>query len=333
MKHMFRAVCVLSTIGALLLAACGGATATSAPIPSATIGLAQATPTDTPQPTSTAVPSSPTPGVTPTATPMVDYTTLTEEELAAIIDQAVAEAMAASEAASTATTQATSDDAVTQEELAALEALVAEAEATLDAAFAVLDAYYDLYGDLAEETLAVLTAIENDLNALVASTEALVQLLDEIDQTLQQGLALAQETIDQLESAAQQAGATLDDLQTQAQTWLTTLQGELADRADKALETQPTDVARDRIGAIRSGFAYLDSVKTALADGRVVKDELSAIAQAGANASASLKARGGAELQSLADSIDALTAQLARGELPQAKVSLDSLEQLMPPRP
>jgi hypothetical protein len=96
------------------------------------------------------------------------------------------------------------------------------------------------------------------------------------------------------------------------------------------LATQPTQIASDRLGAIQSAITYVETTRSGLADGVVSAGELSSIAQAGANASASIQAHGGPQLQGVAGSIDGLTAQIARGELPQAKGGLDSIEASLP---
>ena len=63
-----------------------------------------------------------------------------------------------------------------------------------------------------------------------------------------------------------------------------------------------------------------------LADNTISSAELANIAQLGANASASLNAQGGPQLQQLSGSINDITAQLARGQAPQAQANLGNLE-------
>jgi len=316
LKIVSRVAVTLCSAGALLLSACG-----SSPTPTAA-------PTGTPA-------ASPTPRIesTAAATPSVDYEAYTEEALSQAVDRAADEASAEVETAADAITQAAADRVVTQDEAAALSALVGAAQAAVDEAFVVLDAYTSMYGDLAEETSAALTSIENDLNELAVGLESMAQSMASIDQTMQQGLALAEDVVSQLESAAQDVSTWLVDLEAQTTAWLAALPIEQAKRAEHALATAPTETVDDRVGAIRLTFAYLDTVKVALADGRVLKVELEAIAEVGASAAAGLKAHGGSELQGLADRIDALTAQFARGELPQARIELDGLERALPTRP
>lgn len=288
-------------------------------------------PQATAMPQATAVPQ-PT-AVPPTPVPTEQYVAMTEEELAALIDQAVAEAVAASTAASTSTTTATSDDALTQAEVDALIAAVNYAYAYLDAATATIEAYYDLYGELATETVAALQAIEQELTAVNTNLAALTESLNAINATLQQGLTLAEDTINQLEATAQEVKTNVDKVQTQAQTWLQSVQTDLDQRVQAALNFQPDDVKTDRQGALQNTAKYVDSVRGALTDNKLSPDELTAIARDGANASASLKAAGGPELQGLADSITSLTTQLAGGQMPQAKASFSGLQKSLPTLP
>ena len=85
---------------------------------------------------------------------------MTEEELAALIDAAVAEAVAASEETATATTAATADDTLTQEEIETIEIYLSGADEAIAYAEELIEAYYGLYGELALETIELLIAIE-----------------------------------------------------------------------------------------------------------------------------------------------------------------------------
>ena len=269
----------------------------------------------------------------PTPTPSAAYVTMTEEELAALIDQAVAGATAATQACSAATTESTADDTVTQDEVITVAVSLAEAEEAMAYAEELIAAYYDLYGDLATETLVLLQAIEQDLTLMAESMAAINATLQEINVTLQQGLALAEETIAQLETAAQTASVKATEAQMQAQSLIQNLQAELESRAATALSVQPNNVATDRQTAILSAFDYLDAVRQSLTDNKISPNELANIAQLGANASASLNAQGGPQLQQLSGSINQITAQLARGQTPQAQANLGNLEASLGTRP
>lgn len=332
-------------IGLLLVTttACGAGAPTATPDTEATVAAAvaatgtaqagmQATIDAAVQATGAAAPtpvSSPTPS-------SAEYVTLTEEELANMIDEAVTEAATATQTCTTATTEAAADDAITQEEVAAMEAYAVEAEEAIAYAEGLITAYYDLYGELATETIDLLLAIEEDLATMAENTAAINATLQEIDTALAQGLALAEETIAQLEGTAQAASAKAAEIQAQNQVWLQDLQAELEARAANALAVQPDNVAADRQAAILSAFEYVDAVRDGLADSKISQGELVHIAQLGANASASLSAHGTPQLQQLSASINNITAQVARGQMPQAKASLGGLESALgsrPPRP
>ncbi len=116
MKSLGR-IALTSLVLMGILSACGGPVATPSTndvVNTAVAGtqqaqaLAQATVNAS---VLTVIPATPTPG------PTVDYTTLTEEELATLIDQAVAEAVTAIEQTTTAVTTTTSDNTVTSEEV------------------------------------------------------------------------------------------------------------------------------------------------------------------------------------------------------------------------
>lgn len=111
------------------------------------------------------------------------------------------------------------------------------------------------------------------------------------------------------------------------------VQTELNNRTNRALNVTPNQVATDPRGAIESAHQYVDAVKGGLSDGKITQSELSNIAQLGANANASIQARGGPEMRNTPNSINNLTTQIARGQLPAARGSVDSLERSLPARP
>jgi len=271
-------------------------------------------------PTATIVPPQPTP------TPSEEALTLSEEELAAMIDQAVTEAVAATDQASASTTQATSDDTLTEEEVQTVEVYVSAAQEAIAYADELIDAYYAIYGELASETLDLLVAVEQDLASMAANTAALNETLQEVSNNLAQGLSLAEETLAKLETTAQAAMANLSQLQTQSQEWSASLQADLDNRANAALSIKPGNPPADLQAALASALSYLDLVRNSLADNKVTRPELNAIAELGANASAGLQAFGGPQLQGLSGSINQLTSQLARGQFPQAHASLGNFE-------
>lgn len=289
---------------------------------------AQSKPTATP----TLMPTAKVPTAAPTPT-LVNPATMSEEELAALINQAVAEAATATQTSSAATTSAIADGTITLQEAAALLVYAANAEQAIAEAEELIDAYYGLYAELAAETLAVLQAIEQDLAAMASSMATLDATLAEINKALAQGLALAQQTITQLNAAVKNASDKAAQAQVKAQNWIKSLPTDLDKRATAALGMKPTQIANDRVSALLSAFDYVDAVRQAMGDNKITQAELVKIAQLGANASASLKAQGGPALQQIPGSIDKLTGQLARGQVPQAKAGLGSLEASLGARP
>jgi hypothetical protein len=321
---------IATSLLALVTLACG-ATASPTPALQATVDAAVAA-TGTAQARSvTAQPLAPTPTVTPTVA--AQYVTMTEAELAALIDQTVTQAITSTQQSSTATTQAASDGTLTQSEVDELESYIAETELLIDYADELITAYYGLYGDLATETLDTLQAIEQDLSTLDSSLAAAEAVLTEVDKALASKSDVTQAALAQLKAAAQTANVNATELQTRAQDWLGKTQAAQDKRAAAALNAKPTQVAADRQAALQSAFAYVDAVRGAMTDNKISSAELTNIAQLGANASAGLKAQGGPQLQRSSDSINQITNQLARGQMPQAKSSLGSLESALGNRP
>lgn len=281
----------------------------------------------------------PTPGAGGQPTPAPDeasteiYVTMSEEELAALIDDAVSEAVAETEAAAATTATATADETLTPEEVESIEVVIEGADEAIALAEELLVAYADLYGELATETLAMVEELEA---LLAATTEAVIVMTDilvDIDVALEQGIALTAEVIQQLEDAAQLAGTRATVLQEQIATWSQTVEAEIDRRVGDALAVPPNDVAESRLEAINAGYQYIETAREALSDRRLSQGELSTIAQVGANAGAGLKAQGGPQLQEIAETLDEITATIARGSLPEVQGRLQSLEASLPARP
>lgn len=335
---------------AALLAACsmGGQAQTDA-VNTAVAGtqvaqaLAQATVnssalTGMPAPQS-AAPATPTPGAT------VDYLALTEEELAALIDQAVADAVAATEATSSAVATTTSDDAVTTEEVAYVYEYYYNADYYVEYAEDLMAQYYAMYDELANQMLAEMTAIEAQLEQMNSTLSSIDQSLQEISSTLSQGLALAQETIDQLEAAAQQAQTNAEQLKAQAQDMIAVLQADQQERLDQLAQIQPNNIPTDKLSALQSGFDFIDAAKTAMSDNKLSRDELMNLAQLGANAQEGFKQFGGRgggagagpaanlDLTQFSGKFSEITAQFARGQIPQGRANLDGFERSLGDRP
>ncbi len=259
-------------------------------------------------------------GPAATAAPPVNYVAMTEQDLAALIDQSVEAAVAATTAATTAETTAASDGTLTTEEVAAMLAAATTAQSEIDQAMALAQAYYGLYADVSSETLATLQAIEQDLNSMSQSMAQMTQILSE-------GQATAQAALVQLQAAAAQASSTAQTIQTKVQNWSGAVKAEIDQRANTALNVKPTNVPTDLKGTAQSVSTYISAVHSALGDNKITKTELNTISLDGANAVAGLNAHGGSQFQGLSGSINNVTNQIARGETQNAKSSLGGLEQ------
>ncbi len=282
-----------------------------------------------------AAPATPTPG------PSVEYVTLTEEELAALIEEAVDEAVTATEATTTAVNATTYDDAVTTEEVTYVYEYYYYADYYVEYAEELLAQYYALYGELAYEMLAEMNAIQTELNQVNATLSSIDQSLQEISSTLSQGLSLAQETIDQLENAALQAQSHAQALQSQAQDMLSVLQADQQGRINQLSQVQPNSIPTDRIAALQTSFQFIDTARAALGDNKLSRDELMNIAQIGANAQAGFQQFGGAggigangiDLTQFTAKFSEITTQFARGQVPQGRANLDGFERSLGDRP
>jgi hypothetical protein len=277
---------------------------------------------------------------TPTAGPTVEYTTLTEEELAALIDQAVADAVAATEQTTTAVTTTTSDDSVTSEEVVYVYDYYYYAEYYVEYTEELLNEYYNLYADLAEEMLVELNAIEAELAQMNDTLSSIDSSLQQISSTLEQGLAVAEETINQLETAAQGAQTNAQELKAQAQDMMSQLQIDQEGRLLDISQIQPNNIPTDRITSLQTAFEFLDAGKLALGDNKLSRNELTALAQLGANAQAGFQnfggnggPGGGPDLSQFTGNFSEITGQLARGQMPQARGNLDTFERSLGERP
>ena len=250
---------------------------------------------------------------------------MSEEELAAAIDAAVTAAVAATQRVTTATTTASSDSTLSAEEMVSVQVTFTNAEAAIALAESLIGTYSQVYGEYASETLTTLQAIEADLAVMAENSQAIAA-------TLEQGSEAASAALVKIKAAADAANASAAQVQANSKGWLTKVQGELETRAAGALAAQPTEIAADRQGALQSAAKYLETARAGLADGKVSPAELTQIAQSGANASASIKAQGGPQLQALAGSIDGITQQVARGNVPQARKGVDGLAGSLPGR-
>ncbi|MBE0699422.1 MAG: hypothetical protein IH586_21070 [Anaerolineaceae bacterium] len=267
----------------------------------------------------------------PSPTP-VDTVTLSEEQLAEIVNAAVSGATEATYQAADQTAQIANDGTITAEEVADTTTYVTYSEEEIAQAMALAEEYLALYYELGEETIALLNAVEEDLSAMAASTEALAATLDEINQVVQQGIAVGEDSIAQLQAQADAAQAKADEAKAKAEGWSDMVRAEIEARGSQAEQILANDVAGSRREAIDQLTSYLDTLKGSLNDGKFSREELDQILQLGVNTSASLRGQGGPELNTLADRVDGLNHQAARGEMSQVKDGLGDLQGRIPRR-
>lgn len=264
----------------------------------------------------------------PTATsmPSADYYSMTEEELAALIDESVAQAVAASEQTTSSTTQATPDGMVSDSEVETIDVYLAGLEQALAYADQLIGVYYELYGDYATESITALTDIEQDLEVIAQSTAQTAAILE-------QGSQAASASIEQLNQTAQNASTTISQIQAESQGWSQKVQAEIENRAAALQNLQPTEVTDSQIGALQQVYEYLDTLKAALTDKKISPNELTQITQLGVNANTSLNKHGGPQLQGISGKINGLNNQLVLGQWSQANRDLGGFEASLPSRP
>ncbi len=275
----------------------------------------------------------------PTATPVptVSTLTLTEEEMEAMINQAVDEAVAATTAATTAAAQATADDTLTAEEAQTIQIYTQGAEQALAYAEELVDGYAHIYYDLAYEALDEVYQIEQEISMMAMSINSLNETMVMVNESLQTGQELAAGTIDQVEAAAQQiqsglsglsqAQATVDVFQEQAQLSRDTLAQQLA-------ALQPSEGApQDLQATLQSAFSFVDEIHGAFSDEVIDRNELMLLGQLGVDLQAGFSRHGGAQFSEFSGKVGEITQQLARGQLPKARDGVNQFEGKLGQRP
>jgi hypothetical protein len=263
---------------------------------------------------------------TPTSQPTVDPYTLTEEELASLIDASSEEAAAASAEASSDAAQATSDGIYSEEEVYDTIYYVYDAEAAIAYTEELINLYYDLYGAYASEALDLMYAIEADLDEMATA-------MTDVEAILAQGAETASAAIEQINVALENAQVKVNEVRTKAQEFKEKLPTTLQERENKFADLAPTEVANDRDGALLQVYTYLDSVKSAFADRKITPDEMGQIAQLAANAQAGINQGGGPLLKNFGGNIDGIMRNLSRGDWPTAQRDLGGFEASLPSRP
>lgn len=271
----------------------------------------------------------------PTSTPgpVNEYVELSEEELAAMIDQAVNAAATATAQASQSATSAASDDAMTVEEAQSVEVSIQGADEAIAYAEELIAAYTEIYGELAAETMGTLIEVEQDLEAMATSMNEMTQTLLQIETYIAAGAQELNQAIDKLEQTAQQAAAQLDKAQMKAKEWAVQAQGESEQRTQAIQEMKPDNTPADLKATLQMAFDFVDQIRGALGDNKLSRDELNRIGQLGANLSAGFEKHGGPKFDGFSGKVKEITNQLARGKVPHAKRGLDDFERGLGARP
>ena len=254
---------------------------------------------------------------------------ISEEELAQMVDEAVNEAMYYSNELETATTESTSDDVLTEDELEMLMSYYGLSQSEIEYALMLAEMYLELYYDLGEETVDLLYMVVEDLEDLSSMSDEAMELIYIMENIAANGGTVTPEDIAALLEYSQQYGDLQTILENQSGEWVTALQGDLAVRAEEYLQMQPDQVAGNRLEALTMASEYVTSVRDALGDGVLSNSELGSIAQLGANVGASFESLNLPNSSNIAGSIDGITTNLARGQLPTASANLGQLEGLI----
>ncbi len=314
-----------ATVDAAVAATANAQVAVEATIDAAVNATATANALANPTPTNTAV------VVVVTPTPVAEDTvaTMTEDELAALIDEAVAEAYAASAAYSDAAAASAADDTVTQEEIQTTDVYYTDAEEAIAYAEELMQVYYDLYGELAYEVVDELDQLESEMASLTDAILLLNDTMTEIADLMEQGLAMTEDVLAQLDSATQLITENVATAQAASEAWHTAYQSAQTARMDAVNAIQPTDITANPAAALQSVADFAQLGQSAMADYKITPEELTALAQQGANATASLNATGNPKLQDLSGMINGVTGMLAAGDIPAAQANLSQLSMAM----
>ena len=255
-----------------------------------------------------------------------EYLIMTEEELDAAIDEAVTEATLATEQADTYATEATSDGAMTAEEVEQLEYYVYYADDLIYLADEMINAYYGLYAELANETIYLLEAVEEDLSTMGTAMTEVADLAVTAAETLAEGQEVRQETVNEILTTAQDSHDALENISADWETWATKNQEARDIRLDEVQNITANFIPSNRAETLSTTVDFANSVRTSLGDYSISHTELLNIAQLGANASAGLELYGGTELQGLVGSIGNITHQLTTGQTHNAIDSIGSFD-------
>jgi len=260
----------------------------------------------------------------PTPTPIV-VDQMTEEDLAAAVEESTNEAVGAVEEASEYADSTSADGELTQEEAKELYYLYYWSIDEIEQALYLVDMYYELYDELLESAILELESIDDELQEILELSQSILAYLDDISELISKGEQIAQDRIDQIQDFSHSISTHINNISTQLHGWKQSRKDEFDLIVGQALSTIPDTVADTRRGALSLAKEYSDSTKSAISDGRYSLDELQALSQLGANAAASL-GQFGREFAGITDMINGLTSSLAMGQLPQINAGIGSLQ-------
>lgn len=268
------------------------------------------------------------PAHSPSPEPFIAYRELAEEDLAIFIRKTAVTVKNAATEFSRVTKAATSDDHVTDEEIAEILTNLQTLQSESRFAQELIDIYADQYGELADETMDLLLSIDENLEKISTSSNEMVTNLGEANNSTSIGI--------------EQLGIVLESIENQSATvheqtgiWLADVQAQIESREKFYANTQPQLglVAYNRIDAFTQAHDFVDKFTAALSDKKLSPAELAEISKLAATAKSSLYNTGDPQLFTFAQQINDLSRHASRGEWTQASSGLVELEFAMPARP
>jgi len=253
------------------------------------------------------------------------YAAESEAEMADMINQAVSEAIEATESYTETSTDAAADGEITTEELQTIEVYVQDADDCMDEVEDLIAEYYALFEELALTTIDQLAGIEEEIAGLNENIESMNAILTEISEAFNDGLAIAEESIAQLQMTAQAAGEAVQDTQEKTEAWKQNVQSDVEARMKAIEQIEPTNIASSKDETEQQITQFFESINGAFADNSMSQAELAQISQLAANTAASLSVHGGAQGNALAARIDGMMMQLAQGNMQQASRDMNEL--------
>lgn len=237
---------------------------------------------------------------------------MTEEEMLIAIDEAVAEANAQSEAYVASTAEVTADGEVTQEEVATLEVYVYGAEEAIAEAEELVESYEEVYGEIESE---LATAAVTELETISAELNTISTELATMNDTLAQGLILAEDTVAGLQDSADSINTQIAQVQADVDGWVAEVNQNIDDGA----------YADEIEASIVQAEQYMQSAQDALADGTISAEELAQLSAASDQIIAELEAQDTTQAQIAANAVSEMASALEQGGGEQANAVIQEV--------